>query len=318
MIAIIGVLVALVLPAIQASREAARRSDCLNRLRQIAVALHNFESARGHLPAGSVSQPDPSSANSPHSFYRWSALAHALPYMESAAAFDQLDLTKPLYTAGFSISPANLDAVRQIIPSLLCPSDRQIRVSDDFGPTNYTMCGGTGIGGGTPFDADGIFYINSEIRIADVTDGTSQTIMASEGVLGETPPPLTGRASANPQLVYGFAMGVPLTTAACEATALWNLRDPPSYAWANGEFRSAMYNHWTTPNARQFDCMTTRSLPPPEVQYAAYGWRTARSNHNGGVNAALLDGSVRFVADAIDLVPWQALGTRAGDDAAGE
>lgn len=317
-IAIIGVLVALLLPAIQASREAARRSDCLNRLRQIAIALHNFESARGHLPAGSVSQPDPSNANAPHSFYRWSALAQALPYMEGAAAFNMLDLTKPLYTTGFAISAANRDGVRQIIPAFLCPSDRQVRVAESFGPTNYAMCAGTGIDGGSPFNADGVFYINSDMRLADVADGTSQTMLASEGVLGETPPPLTNRASANPQLVYGFAMGVPLTTAACEATAQWNLTDPPSFAWVNGEFRSAMYNHWAPPNIRQFDCMSARGLPPPEVQYTAYGWRTARSNHNGGVNAAMIDGSARFVVDAIQVEAWQALATRAGEDNAGE
>jgi prepilin-type N-terminal cleavage/methylation domain-containing protein/prepilin-type processing-associated H-X9-DG protein len=313
-IAIIGVLVALLLPAIQASREAARRNDCLNRVRQIAIALHNYESARGHLPAGSISQADPTNANAPWSFYRWSALAQTLPFMEGAAAFNQLDLTKPLYTTGFAISPANREGVRQIIPAFLCPSDRQVRVTEAFGPTNFTMCAGTGVDGGSPFDADGLFYINSNIRFADITDGTSQTMLASEGILGETPPPLTPRASANPQLVYGFAMGVPLTTAACEATAQWNLTDPPSYAWVNGEYRSAMYNHWAPPNARQFDCMSARGLPPPQTQYAAYGWRTARSNHNGGVNAALADGSVRFIADSIDLAPWQALATRAGED----
>jgi prepilin-type N-terminal cleavage/methylation domain-containing protein/prepilin-type processing-associated H-X9-DG protein len=299
-IAIIGVLVALLLPAIQASREAARRSDCLNRLRQIAIAQLNYESTHGRLPAGSISQPDPTNANAPHSFYRWSALAQALPYMEGAAALDQLDLTKPLYTAGFAVSAANREGVRQIIPGFLCPSDRQVRVTEAFG--------------GSPFDADGVFYINSNMRLADIPDGTSQTMLGSEGVLGETPPPLTSRANANPQLVYGFAMGVPLTTAACEATAQWNLTDPPSFAWVNGEFRSAMYNHWAPPNARQFDCMSARGLPPPETQYAAYGWRTARSNHNGGVNAALVDGSVRYIADAIDLAPWLAVATRAGED----
>ena len=313
-IAIIGVLVALLLPAIQASREAARRGDCLNRLRQIAIALHNHESARGHFPSGSIAQADPTNPGTPHSFYRWSALAQSLPYMEGAATFDLLDLSAPLYQADFQISPANREAVRTIVPNFLCPSDRQVRVSPSFGPTNYAVCAGTGAGGGTPFDADGAFYINSALRVADFTDGTSQTVMASEAVLGETPPPLTGRASANPQLVYGFAMSLPLTTAGCAATALWNLSDPPSYSWANGEYRSAIYNHWTTPNARQFDCVSAETTALPEQQYAAYGWRTARSNHNGGVNAALIDGSARFIADAIDLAPWQALATRAGDD----
>ena len=315
-VAIIGVLAGLLLPAVQASREAARRQDCLNRIRQIGVAMHNYESARGRFPSGSISQPDPTNVNTPHSFYRWSALAQSLPYMEGAATYAQLDLSAPLYQADFQISPANRDAVRTIIPGFLCPSDRQVRISESFGPTNYAVCGGTGLGGGTPFDADGIFAINSETRIADVTDGTTHTVLLAEGVLGETPPPLTGRAVANPQLVYGFAMGVPLTTAACGATALWNLSDPPGYSWANGEYRSAVYNHWTTPNARQFDCVTARTIAPPEEKYAAYGWRTARSNHVGGVNVALADGSCRFVGDEIDLPAWQAIATRAGEDLA--
>jgi prepilin-type processing-associated H-X9-DG protein len=234
--------------------------------------------------------------------------------MEGAAAYEALDLSAPLYRADFQISPTNRAAVRTMIPNFLCPSDRQERVSEQFGPTNYAACGGSGAGGGAPFEADGMFYINSATRTADVTDGASRTIALSEGVLGENPPPLTKRADANPQLVYGFAMGVPLTTAACEATSLWNLSDPPSFAWANGEYRSAMYNHWTTPNSKQFDCMTARTIAPPEERYAAYGWRTARSTHAGGVNAALADGSARFVDDAIDLAVWQALATRAGED----
>jgi prepilin-type N-terminal cleavage/methylation domain-containing protein len=315
-ITIIGVLVGLLLPAVQASRESARRSDCLNRLRQIAVAQLHYESASGALPSGSISQPDPANSKTPHSFYRWSALAQGLPHMEGASTYAQLDLSAPLYLASFAISPANREAVKTIVPAFLCPSDRQVRVSPSFGPTNYAMCGGTGAGGGTPFDADGIYFINSATRIGDITDGTSQTVMASEGVLGETPPPFTSRADADPQLVYGFAMGFPLTAAACEATELWNLSDPPSFAWANGEYRSAMYNHHATPNARQFDCVTAETVGPPERQYAAYGWRTARSNHPTGVSTALADGSVRVIADDIDLAVWQALATRAGEETA--
>jgi prepilin-type N-terminal cleavage/methylation domain-containing protein/prepilin-type processing-associated H-X9-DG protein len=313
-IAIIGVLVGLLLPAVQAAREAARHDQCLNNLRQIAVAQLNYESARGVLPSGSISQPDPNSAKTPHSFYRWSALAQGLPYLEGASIYDRLDLSAPLYLANFQVSQANREAVKLIIPNFLCPSDRQVRVSPQFGPTNYAMCAGSGVGGGTPFEADGAYFINSAMPLANLTDGTSQTAMASEGVLGETPPPLTDRATANPQLVYGFAMGLPLTDAACDVTELWNLSDPPGFAWANGEFRSAMYNHWAWPNSDRFDCMTSETIGPPERQYAAYGWRTARSNHARGVNVAMLDGSCRSVHSGIDFAVWQAISTRASED----
>ena len=314
-VAIVGVLAALLLPAVQSSREAARRLDCVNRLRQIAIAQLNYEAQHLALPSGSISQPDPTNSKAPHSFYRWSALAQGLPYMEGAPTYALLDLSAPLYRADFQTSPANRAAVKTIVPNFLCPSDCQVRVSPSFGPTNYAVCAGTGVEGGTPFEADGVYYINSATRIADIADGTSQTVMASEGVLGETPPPLTDRATANPQLVYGFAMGFPLTTAACEVTELWNLSDPPGFAWANGEFRSAMYNHWTTPNARQFDCVTADTVGPPARQYAAYGWRTARSNHPDGVNGAMVDGSCRFFNNLIDQLTWQALASRAGEEA---
>ena len=313
-IAIIGVMTGVLLPAVQNARETARRSECVNRLRQIGLAVQNYESARGHLPSGSMAKALPESPASPHTFFLWSALAQAMPYMERGTIYGELDLNAPLYRGDFKVSAENAATVQLMIPDFLCPTDRGDRVSPLFGPTNYAMCAGTGADGGTPFNADGAFYINSATSFSDLTDGASNTALVSEGVLGETPPPLTPRSAVDPQLVYAFGQGAPLTEAGCERSAVWNLSDPPGFAWANGEYRSAMYNHWTTPNARQFDCVTADTIGPPERQYAAYGWRTARSNHPGGVNAAHVDGSARFVGDAIDLAVWQALGTRAGDE----
>jgi prepilin-type processing-associated H-X9-DG protein len=196
----------------------------------------------------------------------------------------------------------------------LCPSDRGGRVSEPFGPTNYAACAGTGIEGGTPFDADGLFYTNSAMKMADILDGTSNTVMLGEGVLGETPPPLTSRDAANPQLVYAFGQRAPLTTDGCERSALWNLSDPPGFSWANGEYRSAMYNHWAPPNARLFDCVAAITIAPPETKYAAYGWRTSRSVHPGGVNVGMADGSASFVEEGVAIEAWQAMATRSGEE----
>jgi prepilin-type processing-associated H-X9-DG protein len=234
--------------------------------------------------------------------------------MERGTIYGELNLDAPLYRVDFSVSPENAGTVKLMIPDFLCPSDRGDRVSPAFGPTNYAMCAGTGVDGGTPFDADGVFYINSATKLADIRDGASNTALVAEGVLGETPPPLTGRESANPQLVYAFGMGVPLTTATCGKSALWNLSDPPGFAWANGEYRSAMYNHWAAPNARDFDCVAAVTIAPPETKYAAYGWRTARSVHPGGVNVAMADGSAAFVGEEVALEAWQALATRSGEE----
>src|SRR5437773_2258587 len=82
-IAIIGFLMALILPAVQGARESARRTQCLNRLKQLGWALNNYYSAQRHYPAGLVSKPYPADPSHPHTFYRWSALAQMLPYMEN-------------------------------------------------------------------------------------------------------------------------------------------------------------------------------------------------------------------------------------------
>jgi prepilin-type N-terminal cleavage/methylation domain-containing protein/prepilin-type processing-associated H-X9-DG protein len=313
-IAIIGVLVGLLLPAVQAARESSRRTDCLNRQRQIALAMQNYESARGRLPSGAEAREYAASPSTPHTFYRWSALAHALPYMEQGAALAKINLDLPLYGNDYAVTAENREGVQAIIPQFLCPSDRGVAVSTTYGPTNYAACSGRGADGGSPFDAEGMFFVNSAIRLAEVADGTSRTVMFAECLLGETPPPLTPRSSVDPRLVYAFVSSTPLTEAACNASTLWNYTDPPGFSWANGEFRSGMYNHLRTPNSTEIDCVAAQLLGPLSRRFAGYGWRTSRSNHPGGVNYALADGSASFAADGIDLAVWQALSTRNGDE----
>lgn len=313
--AIIGALAALLAPAVQQSRETARRLDCLNRIRQIAVAMHNFESAHGRLPPGAESREYAAEPRTPHTFYRWSALAHVLPFMEQASALAAVDLSLPLYGRDLQVIKQNRAGVQVVLPQLLCPSDKLQRVDPAFGPTNYAVCAGSGAGGGTPFDADGAFYVNSWTRLADMVDGASRTVLVAETTLGETPPPLTPRTDVDPRLVYGFARDAPLTDASCVETALWNFTSPPGFAWANGEFRSALYNHYRGPNAPEIDCVSAKLLGSITEQYAAYGWRAARSYHGGGVNVAMADGAGKSVDDGVELALWQAIATRAGEEA---
>jgi prepilin-type N-terminal cleavage/methylation domain-containing protein len=316
-IAIIGALVALLLPAVQQSREAARRIDCSNRLRQAGLALHNFESAQKHLPSGAESREYPAEPSTPHTFYRWSALAHALPYMEQASSLAAIDLSLPLYGRDLQVTRQNRAGVKVVIPHFLCPSDRQERVDASFGPTNYSACAGSGASGGSPFEADGIFYINSKTTFREITDGTSNTLLLAETTLGETPPPLTGRDQVDPRLVYAFARSAPLTEESCVDTALWNFTSPPGFAWANGEFRSAMFNSYRTPNSAEIDCVSAKLLGTMSEQFASFGWRAARSYHSGGANVQMADASGRFVSDGVDLQVWQALGTRSGGESPG-
>jgi prepilin-type N-terminal cleavage/methylation domain-containing protein len=313
-IAILGSLTALILPAVQAGRERARRTECLVRLRQIGLALHDYESARGHLPPGAESRPYPAVPRTPHTFYRWSALAHLLPHLEQESAQAALDLDVPLYGANLRVLPQNRDGVRFMFSQFLCPSDQQMRVNQAFGPTNYAVCGGSGINGGTPFETDGPFYINSSTTFQAIADGTSHTLLASESILGQTPPPQTPRTVADPQLVYGFARAVPLTDRSCAETAMWNFTDPRGFSWANGGYRAATYNHHATPNSTEFDCMAAKLLGPLSSRYAAYGWRAARSFHGNGVNVLVADGSGRFINDDIDLPVWKSMATRHGEE----
>lgn len=320
-IAIIGLLVALLLPAVQAAREAARRSSCTNNLRQLGLAIHNFEGVYQKLPVGSESKPFPAAPTFPHNFYRWSVLAHLTPYLEQSNAYNALDLNVPLYTPPtFGIAPQNQGAVALVVPLFLCPSDQRQPVATGFGPTNYAGCAGSGIGGGTPFDADGTFYVQSKTRWADLMDGTSNTAIMSESLLGTGPEATTDpvHVQQTPQTVYRYHQGAPLTDSACASAAVWNMSNRRGFAWVNGEYRCTLYNHYYAPNDKTPDCLGVSLTADPATQYTGYGWRTARSRHPGGVMLLLGDGSTRFVSQTIDMAIWRALSTRQGGETLGD
>lgn len=329
-VAIIGVLVALLLPAVQSARESARRTQCLNNLKQLGLALQNHHAAKNQFPPGADSKSFPPDPSHPHSFYRWSALAHLLPYLENQSLHNLLDLSLPMYMpgAGYPISEPNKPGIAHMLPGFLCPSDLGERVKDGMGPTNYAACAGSGAGGGTPFETDGIFYVNSATSFADISDGASNTVAFSESLLGEDT--MRGSdgafAGASPERSYKFVLGFSatpdLTDFKCLGSQNFNStaatgNDPRGFAWSSGEYRCATYNHYYLPNAPEYDCIASATVdptPPPAKPklFSAYGWRTARSIHPGGVNAAYADGSCRYLVDAVDRDVWQSLATRAG------
>jgi len=104
----------------------------------------------------------------------------------------------------------------------------------------------------------------------------------------------------------------PLTDSLCAQANQWNYTDPRGFAWVNGEFRCALYNHYMTPNSATFDCMGVLGSGDIQVRLAPYGWRAARSNHPGGVNVAMADGSGRFFGNEVDATVWKMLSTIAG------
>jgi prepilin-type N-terminal cleavage/methylation domain-containing protein len=308
-IAIIAGLVGLLLPAVQAAREAARRMSCSNNLRQIGLALHNHHAALNYLPPGSVSKENPQVPTTPWTFYRWSALAMLSPYLENTAAYNLLELNLPLYNSGFGITPENREGVKALVPTFLCPSDVSQRLNPNFGPTNYQFNAGTGMAGGTPLESDGLFFVNSKIRFADILDGSSNTIAISESILG-----VGGMQNTDPRTGYRFTFVAPLTNSACESSVIWNYTDPRGFSWANGEYRNSLYNHYLTPNSQTPDCIGVFFGGGFRTIYTPFGWKAARSRHIAGVNAMKADGSVAFISDSVDLSVWQSVSTRSGGE----
>jgi prepilin-type N-terminal cleavage/methylation domain-containing protein/prepilin-type processing-associated H-X9-DG protein len=313
-IAIIGVLLAALLPALQASRENARRTSCTNNLRQIGAAAHNYYSVHGNFPVGAEAKAYPQNPTNPWTFYRWSSLAHLTPYLEETSVRDALNLQVPLYTGVTTLPSAeNAAAVALVVPLFLCPSDHGHIISERFGPTNYAACSGSGAAGGSPLQADGIFFVNSRTQMSQIADGSSHTALFSESVLAN---PDGTPLARDFQVDYKFALTSPLTEAACNATPQWNVSNGRGFSWASGEFRCALYNHFYLPNAEIPDCIGVKLGGGLETVYTPFGWRAARSRHPGGVNLLMADGSARFVADDVHLSVWRGLSTRDGGEVA--
>jgi prepilin-type N-terminal cleavage/methylation domain-containing protein/prepilin-type processing-associated H-X9-DG protein len=305
-IAIIAVLIGLLLPAVQKVREAAARMSCQNNLKQIGLAIHNFESGNGRLPYamdGTVSGT---------STFRWSMLAALTPYLEQTNIYNGLDLKVPLFAGPptFAVFPQNQASVAANVKIFLCPSDRQATVEADRGPSNYMACVGSGLNGGLIYNTDGVFYADSKTRMTDITDGTSNTAMASESILGEGGADITGTpTTVDVRRVYAVNTGAattPLTDSAC--AGITGFRKTRNYGWADGGISNMSYNHYYAPNAKTPDCLG-RVQP---------GWKAARSFHTGGVNVLFGDGAIRFVRDGIAIDTWRALATRSGGEVIGD
>lgn len=309
-IAIIGILVALLLPAVQAAREAARRMKCQNSLKQLGLAMHNHESALGFFPAGYEQRVSPNYPAIPAFRWRWSAFAQLTPYLEQTAIYNACDLENPLYDQNGNVlnSSGNQLAAQQQVPILLCPSDPMSTKKPDpsFGPTNYVFNCGSGRNGGprTLPDADGVFFKDMKVRIADILDGTSNTAMISETLIGRGGASLTVQPSDKPsrERVYAW-IGSQGLMAASKCAASTDYRNDRNTRWIDGDAYETLYDHGYTPNSVNVDCISTSA-----------NWKGARSKHPGGVNLLRCDGSVKFVAETIDATMWGNLATRAGGD----
>ena len=300
-IAIIAVLIGLLLPAVQKVREAAARMKCQNNLKQLGLAMHNHESALGVFPQGRNGYPRVVSAP-----------ARLLAYVEQENLQKLIDPNGTLAVGG-----QNDTAGKNRVGLFVCPSDPQngvVNGSAYFG-TNYVACNGTG----AVFDASGNITSHTKIpdgngvfaqipvRIADITDGTSNTAAFSESTLGNGAA-VTG-VPTDPQTIRRVVLEVaggndPTPTDCQGGNGTWNPRRGEQ--WINGHFGNTLYNHFYTPNqTAKWDCGNASHNK---------ALTSARSYHSGGVNLLLCDGSVRFVRDSVPETVWRAVGTRAGGE----
>src|SRR5262245_56127839 len=321
-IAIIAILIGLLLPAVQKVRETASRMKCQNNLKQLGLALHNYEGATGKWPP---LYPGTGPGSMAFNYkYTWSVLAQLNPYLEQTNIYNTMDLTQPMYDASNQITAQNRFAVVQKVPIFLCPSDRGVPVSSaygvtDMGPTNYVANHGSGVSGGgygSPIAADGLFSAVTGVKITDVTDGTSNTACMSESILGDGAE-VSSTQPGDERTAYkytGYSGTLPSDANCAGNPQLWNGYNRRGFMWASGEARCVSYNHYYTPNSKNYDCVAN----DPSKTYISVGYRAARSRHPGGVNLLLADGSVRFVQDGIPLATWRALATRAGGDVLGD
>jgi prepilin-type processing-associated H-X9-DG protein/prepilin-type N-terminal cleavage/methylation domain-containing protein len=293
-IAIIGILVSLLLPAVQKVREAANRSKCFNHLKQIGLGLHNYHDTHQSFPPGyQATMPYEDGANDTAPGWGWAAFL--LPYIEQNNVYQSINLTLPVE------HPSNAAAIQPMIKLYLCPSDilpeAAFPVPDGFGdtaavaaPTSYAACVGGDESDTTGPGGLGVFYRNSRTRFADITDGSSETILIGE------------RAWANANSIWAGA----ISGGVCKR-GQYNPCPGSGASWYPAATLVLAHSH--------FNNTTTD---------ADGGIDDFSSRHQGGSNFAFADGSVHFLRSVVsdppgggytrDSLILQALGTRANNE----
>lgn len=291
-ITIIGILIALLLPAVQAAREAARRLQCTNNLKQIGLALHGFHEACSSFPPGHVESGD----DGPSYRHQVGLLALVLPFVEQLAVSDMIDLGDIDPSGSANQNTLFQPAGRTLIGTYLCASDPVGQVNPDWAPTNYM--GNQGIDCECrESDCSGIFGHDTYFNIRDITDGTSNTIAIGETVKGDMDADSLGDN-------YVYDRGANANDIATCQGSTPNAADRGG-AWLGGQSQHNMFSTARTPNDPLIDCKAPNNGC---TNFAA------RSFHPGGANLGMADGSVHFLIDTIDLTVYRALGTRNGGE----
>jgi len=323
-IAIIAVLIALLLPAVQAAREAARRAQCMNNLKQMGLAMHNYESATGAFPpakiysatAGTVPANDPGNLGL---VLNTTAFALILPYIEQGTLSNAYNYSLPSCPAtnaapnktpvgGAGSYLANTTVTSSVVAAYLCPSDAPIATPNPTALTStgpydgfrsargnyvlpcgryYEMYNGRQLGGARPADG-GVFSGNDvPTRISNVTDGLSNTTLILESVQEKT------------NVAYGPYWG----------QGLWT--STHSLIYDNNPANTASYSvNWSSTMPNGPATITQFSPNPKRLGYA---WASS-SRHPGGINVAFADGSVKFIKNSINPSTWFGINTIANGE----
>lgn len=311
-IVIIGILIALLLPAVQAAREAARRTQCNNNLHQIGLAVQMYEGTFKALPPAGIRDFNGAPGLGSLGF---SVQARILPYLEESNLQGLIDFRYHWD------DPINQPAMMVNVPVFRCPSDANTSYPLGAGaPNNYYANYGNQLIYGNPWwpnyvgtpnatmpAPNGVFFFDRSMRFANVRDGLSQTACFSEKVTGDfnngvsTPQSDTyrpGTYPATPDQALLDCNSVDVTDLGKQGYS--NVGVP----WSLAYHSTSTYSHINTPNGRS--CM----YPPGRIM------TTANSDHPGGVNVLLCDGTVRFVISTVDLATWRAIGSRADREVA--
>jgi prepilin-type N-terminal cleavage/methylation domain-containing protein len=300
-ITIIGILIALLLPAVQAAREAARRAQCSNNLKQTGLAMHMHLEAKQSLPYGHYWPVDAWGGRES----TW--VAYLLPYMEQKGLYETIDWTVPFGMAS-NTPPCNLQVAKTPLPTMACPSN---------GPIDAIIANAAGL----KCYARGTYAANNglgpmaELQISDVPIKRSRQVSVGGSAVTVAGSQLAGVFHINSQL-----------TAASVSDGLSNTAFVSEIIAVSGEdFRGmlqypegCLYQHDRTPNSTVPDgvrsgyCVSVAQAPCTATFTSAFDRSliiTARSQHPGGVQLLLGDGSVRFVGDSVALNVWWALCT---------
>lgn len=312
-IGILGILMSLLLPSIQAAREAARAATCKNHLRQLAAASHSFASVHGHFPPTSTTWLQPSGRQPAVSTFR-----HLMVHLEPSIfqKIDFKDVTDPLWSNSpcTHLSLANDKLNRTRISVLLCPSD-----SEAVQGSNYRCNLGiaTGLFGpqrsiyGEPIAELGAFVHGKSVGLAEFRDGLSATALFSERVQGD------GRSNQFSPFQDMFSesqitQGTDNVRLGCQSFASLTPTEEFSFAgksWLLGGWLHTWYSHVSPPNWRVPDCGLGSGVIDGGAMVVS-----ARSFHLGRVHVAMADGAVRDASNLIAKEIWSDMGTRTGSN----